>query len=70
MASRYDKASRYTARMDPPGFFRWLMAPRPNHLQFRRWEDARNVPFPGDPDRAGDTVGRLDDMAQQAVSFD
>jgi len=69
MASRFDKASRYAARMDGAGFYAWLLGARPNQWQFRRWEDARNVPFPGDPDRTGDTVGRLDDMAQHGIPW-
>jgi hypothetical protein len=46
-----------------------LFAARPNDLQFRSWLDTRGVPFPGDPDRTRDTVGRLDDMAQHGVPW-
>jgi hypothetical protein len=36
-------------------------------LRFRSWLDTRAVPFPGDPDRTNDTVGRLDDLTQNGL---
>jgi hypothetical protein len=56
----YDKSARYTAKMDPPGFLRWLL---PRMMQggyaFQRWLDTRRLPFPGEPDRTCDTVAEL-----------
>ena len=58
----FDKAARYTVRLDPPGFLAWVLG-TPADLGYRGWLGTRSVPFPGDPDRTGDTVARLDDPA-------
>jgi hypothetical protein len=60
----YDKASRYAAKADPAGFFAWLLGLPAEAFAFRGWLDTRGIPFPGDPDRTGDTVARLDDPAE------
>jgi len=49
----FDQAARYAAKLDPPGFFRWLFD---GPLVFRDWLDTRTIPFPGEPDRTCDTV--------------
>ncbi len=57
----YDQASRYAARLDPLGLLRWLLPGLSPTVRFLRWLDTRNLPFPGERDRAGDTVACLDD---------
>jgi hypothetical protein len=52
----YDQACRYCAKMDPRGFFQWLL-PQNDRLVFSQWLDTRTIPFPGEPDRICDTVG-------------
>src|SRR5687768_7685280 len=52
----FDQAARYAAKLEPPGFFRWLWRhPQPTWV-FRDWLDTRTLPFPGEPDRTCDTV--------------
>jgi hypothetical protein len=48
----FDKASRYLAKLDPPAFLSWALG----GSGFREWIDTRGLPFPGDPERTGDTV--------------
>jgi hypothetical protein len=55
----YDQASRYTAKLDPPGFLAWLF--NTVALVFHHWLDTRRLPFPGEADRICDTVARLED---------
>ena len=55
----YDQASRYAAKLDPPGFLRWLIKRLPPSVAFRGWLDTRTLPFPGEPDRVCDTVAGL-----------
>jgi hypothetical protein len=51
----YDQASRYCVKMDPRGFFRWLL-PQNEAPVFCQWLDTRTIPFPGARDRVCDTV--------------
>ena len=55
----YDRTARRAAKLDPLGFFCWLLRRFANHLRFERWMDTGTVPFPGDPERIGDTVAEL-----------
>jgi hypothetical protein len=55
----FDQASRYAAKLDPPGFLEWLLPGLSAALTFHGWLDTRTLPFPGEPDRTGDTVARL-----------
>jgi hypothetical protein len=55
----YDQYARYTAKLDPPGFFRWLLEGAEGNLVFTRWLDTQKIPFPGEPDRCCDTVAEL-----------
>jgi hypothetical protein len=58
-ANPFDQGARYTAKLDPPGFLRWLLPGLPSELQFHDWLDTRSIPFPGDPDRVCDTVAAI-----------
>lgn len=62
-ANVYDQTARYAARLDPPGFLAWALGVPAADLGFGGWLDTRGVAFPGDPDRTGDTVARLDPPA-------
>ena len=57
--SQFDQAARYAAKLDPPGFLRWLLSSLDPGLAFRGWLDTRTLPFPGEPDRTCDTVASL-----------
>jgi hypothetical protein len=57
-ANAFDQASRYLVRLDPVGFLRWLFA---GTLRFLGWLETRSIPFPGEPDRTGDTVACVED---------
>lgn len=59
--NRFDQASRYAAKLDPPGLLRWLL--RWHAFTFRGWLDTRSLPFPGEADRTCDTVACLTDDA-------
>lgn len=65
----FDKASRFTADIDPPGFVGWLLGMPADAFAFRRWLNTRGVPFPGGADRISDTVAHLDDLAQHGVPW-
>src|SRR6266545_1442012 len=58
----FDQAARYVIKLDPAGFFAWLLGGLVV-LVFREWLDTRTLPFPGERDRTCDTVARLDDPA-------
>lgn len=60
---QFDQAARYTAKLDPPAFLRWLLPGLDPALAFRGWLDTRTLPFPGEPDRTCDTVAELPDAA-------
>lgn len=61
----YDQASRYAAKLDPPGFVGWVL--RSAQVVFHRWLDTRRLPFPGEADRTCDTVAELEDSAEPGV---
>lgn len=58
--NEFDQASRYTAKLDPPGFLAWALGVPPSAFDFREWLDTRGLPFPGDADHTGDTIARLE----------
>lgn len=65
----FDKASRFAAKLDAHAFLCWLLGPPPEALVFRKWLDTRGLPFPGDPDRTGDTVAHLENAAEHGVPW-
>jgi len=54
--TEYDSACRRLAKIAPIDLFRWLIDDFDVHLRFMGWEDARGIPFPGEPERTNDTV--------------
>jgi len=56
----FDKASRFTAKLDPEGFFSWLFRLPRDAFVFRGWLNTRTIAFPSDPDRTNDTVAWID----------
>jgi hypothetical protein len=61
VVNRFDQASRYLVKLDPPGILSWLLRVPLEELGFRGWLDTRTLPFPGDPERTCDTVAWLRD---------
>jgi hypothetical protein len=59
--NHFDQASRFAAKLDAIGFLRWLLDDPAGRYRFRRWLDARRLPFPGDPEGFCDTVAEIDD---------
>ena len=59
--NRFDQASRFAVKIDPPGFLAWATGLPNDGFTFVDWLDTRSVVFPGDADRTGDTVARLED---------
>jgi hypothetical protein len=55
-ANVWDQAARYAAKLDAPGFCRWLLEGAVENLSFTRWLETQTIPFPGEPDRRCDTV--------------
>jgi hypothetical protein len=55
----FDQASRRAARLDPPGFFAWLLSGFAAVLRFGRWLDTRSTPAPGGREPTADTVAEL-----------
>lgn len=64
----FDQAARYGAKLDPPGFFSWLLPEGDVKPTFRGWLDTRTIPFPGEPDRVCDTVAELAHENPESVS--
>jgi hypothetical protein len=54
--AEYDKAARYPAKQDPPGFFGWLARQPNTPLRFHSWLDARRLALPVEGDLTCDTV--------------
>jgi hypothetical protein len=65
----YDQSSRYLARIDPPGFFCWLLGPRAEDFAFRGWLDTRAISFPGEPDRTSDMVAHLANLLEHGIPW-
>ena len=65
----FDQGSRYLAKLDPPGFLRWLEPSFEDPLVFNGWLDTRSIPFPGVPDRTCDTVAEIRDSTKRATSW-
>ena len=64
----YDQASRYTAKLDPPGFLRWLLGEQ-TPLRFREWYDTTNAPLPGGEGRTSDTIALMDNNEDPEEPF-
>jgi hypothetical protein len=45
----YDKANRYAANLDAPGFLSWLLGLPPERFAFRGWLNTRRLPALGWP---------------------
>ncbi|MBY0459753.1 MAG: hypothetical protein K2V38_20735, partial [Gemmataceae bacterium] len=56
----FDKAARFAAQLEPVEFLSWLLDLPAAAVGFTSWLDTRTIPFPGEPDRVGDAVARLD----------
>lgn len=63
----FDQGARYTAKLDPPGFLRWLLPGLTPSQSFHDWLDTRSIPFPGHPDRICDTVAAVREAARPPV---
>ena len=59
----FDKASRYTAKLDADAFFAWVTRLPAEQLVFREWLDTRAAPPPGNADQTGDMVARVESPA-------
>jgi hypothetical protein len=58
----FDQASRRAARLDPAGFFAWLLTGFARVLRFVRWLDTRTTPEPREKEQTGDTVAEFADL--------
>jgi hypothetical protein len=65
----FDKASRFAAKLDPPGFLAWLLNLPPGRFEFRGWLDTRGIPPPAGSDTTGDTVARLADPGSHGTPW-
>ena len=59
----FDRAARSAAKLNPIGFFRWLLPDLDPSLVFRGWLDTRTPPFPGEPERVCDTLASFQNAA-------
>jgi hypothetical protein len=59
----FDKSARSAAKFDPRGFFHWLLPRLDPSLTFHGWLDTRTPPFPGEPERACDTLAEFANTA-------
>jgi hypothetical protein len=60
-SNEFDQACRYLLRLWGTPLLAWLLRLAPEHLDFVDWLDARQVVWPGQPDRTCDTVAHLRD---------
>ncbi len=65
----FDQSSRRAARLDPPGFFAWLLTNFVLVLRFVRWLDTRSTPQPGQREQTADTVAELQELQRPAPPF-
>jgi hypothetical protein len=56
----FDQASRFAVKLDATGFFAWALGLLNDAFVFREWLDTRNVVLPGEAERTGDTIARLE----------
>ena len=61
--TRYDLTARRIARLDPAGFFGWLLTDFEKSLRYTGWVDPRSAPQGTDPEVIGDTLARLEALA-------
>jgi hypothetical protein len=59
----FDKASRFTAKLDPASFLAWATGLPAERLDFRGWLDTRTAALPGNADRTNDTIARATNPA-------
>jgi hypothetical protein len=64
--TRYDLTARRVARLDPVGFFCWLLTEFARSLRFVGWLDPRSTPEGTNPETIGDTVARLEQIQEVA----
>jgi hypothetical protein len=69
MTTRFDQAARRAARLDPVGFFCWLLTEFAKYLRFVRWLDPRTTPPPGQFEPTGDTVAELAALGEVAPPY-
>ena len=62
--TRFDLTARRVARLDPVGFFCWLLTAFVQTLRFAGWLDPRSTPEGADPEVTGDTVARLEALVE------
>jgi hypothetical protein len=61
--TRYDLTARRIARLDPVGFFTWLLTAFERFLRFADWLDPRSAPQQAEAEVTGDTLARLEEVA-------
>lgn len=65
--TRFDQAARRLARLDPQGFFAWLITKFAKYLRFCGWLDTRTTPGLVQPsEQTGDTVAELEALDEPA----
>jgi hypothetical protein len=65
----YDQVCRYLLKLSPVPLLAWLLRLAPGGVEFAEWLDARQVPWPGQPDRYCDTVAHLRDPKRGGVPW-
>src|SRR5260370_34054744 len=64
--TRFDLTARRVARLDPVGFFIWLLTAFGQFLRFAGWLDPRSAPQEAETEVTGDTLARLEEVAGEA----
>ena len=64
--TRYDLTARRVARLDPAGFFAWLLTDFEKFVRFAGWVDPRSAPQGTEGEVIGDTLARLEELARVA----
>jgi hypothetical protein len=62
--TRFDLTARRVARLDPAGFFCWLLTRFPETMRWAGWLDPRSAPPESDAEVTGDLIARLNALHQ------
>jgi hypothetical protein len=65
----YDKACRYLAKLDPPGFLAWLLGLQTHEFSFQKWLDPRAIALPDECERTADLAAHLHNLLDQGIPW-
>jgi hypothetical protein len=67
--NHFDQMSKYTARLRPEAFFRWLLKRRDRLKRFGGWLPEQAIPYPGAETRICDCAAHMTDELRHGVPW-